>query len=199
MAPAWGPRLPCLALEVAVGNQLWGQPWSLRLSRHFFLDPACCWERCCSRSLVLRLAPAARQQQTCAAPCSPTSPWAQCGREAIFRNTSWVGLGSARHETKKHIHLNPLLSPLRELGFVFKSIWQATKLAESVSWLATRSKNAVLSPPSFPPPPPPFPLDFVFSLLHLATVSCIDNKPLSASFSLGARTSGSWFLFSESV
>lgn len=108
------------------------------------------------------------------------------GREAIFLNVSWASLGFTQHTRKKHIHLSSLLSP--RLGFVFKSVWQATKLAESVSWLATRSKNAVLSPPLFHPASP-----WIFFLLHLATVSCIYNKPLSASFSLGAGTSGSCF------
>lgn len=106
-------------------------------------------------------------------------------------------LGQSRiystHKKKAHSSEPPSLLSLR-LGFVFKSIWQATKLAESVSWLATRSKNAVLSPPLFQPSSP-----WIFFLLHLATVSCIYNKPLSASFSLGAGTSGSWFLFSESA
>lgn len=125
-APAWGHRLLSPALEVTGGNQLWGSPAAMGF-------------RCSSFR-----------------PCGVPSPGAQHGRGAIFLNTSQAGLGSAQHATKTHIHPNPLLSPLQELGFVFKSIWQATKLAESVSWLATRSKNAVLSPPSFPLFPPGF-------------------------------------------
>lgn len=152
----------CLGTETAVSSSRvdWREPAlgaalePYRLSLRFS-DPAVCWEQCRGGRLALRVAPVARQRQACAAPYSAPSPWAQCGREAIFLNTSWAGLGSARHATKKHIHPNPLLSPLRELGFVFKSVWQATKLAESGSWLATRSKNVVLSPPLFPPPHPP--------------------------------------------
>lgn len=110
----------CLGTQTAVSSSRadWREPAlgaalePYRLSLRFFSDPAVCQEQCCGGRLALRVAPVVRQWQACAAPYSAPSPWAQCGREAIFLNTSWAGLGSARHATKKHIHLNPLLSPL---------------------------------------------------------------------------------------
>lgn len=124
----------------------------------------------------------------CAAPLGTMSQGSYFPKHVLGRSRIYL-----TQKKKAHSSESPsLLSP--RLGFVFKSVWQATKLAESVSWLATRSKNAVLSPPLFHPPSP-----WIFFLLHLATVPCIYNKPLSASFSFGPGTSGSWFLFSESA